>query len=732
MAKPVAPEGTMPRRSIRNAKTSATGAARRVARIGTRFNRHAIAAAATATVLATIAATPSTASAAPIPWRTMQLDYVADHKALRDVLRDVSASAGVPVWISPKVEGNVTGHFQTSPQQLLNRMSASFGFVWYYDGSVLRIYDSSEMTSTTIGLRTATMSELRRTLARLETVDPRFPLRYDDATRTALVSGPPRYVELVSDISKLVDQNHQASQRDQGVRIFPLRYAWAEDHTITVDGQTIRITGVASILRSLYSEQGGPIGSQTAPESDARRLRNVAESAGGGGTADIGYGGGSRARAQPQSNNGTWTTGLPGLLGGGGGAAPSGPFPQNGVGMDGDGGGGGGVYMNSRRSGGQSIGIDPSDAPVITPDPRTNSILIRGAPDHMAAFESLIASLDVRPAVVEIDASIIEITDTALKQLGVDWRAHSSHGDIEIGNGQNVQGSTASVSPNGFPNLTSTTTSTTSAVAATPVGGVFTAVLGGAGKYLMARISALEQTDQATVNASPKVATLDNVEAVMDNKQTFYVPVSGYQSADLYSISAGVSLRVLPMIVRGSGMDEDGGGPSRMRLNVHIEDGQLTTQTVSNLPVVSKSTIDTQALISQGQSLLIAGYEVNQDERTGTGVPGLSKIPLIGGLFKYKSHTGQKFQRLFLVTPHILVAGGPRDDPMQDPEVSAPPMGYTDPPDMADQAVITQSRRTFEQAPQDRVLGPTVHSRRATSGPAAYPPSEDVRQGGSS
>jgi type III secretion protein C len=734
MAKPVVQEGNMPRTAFTRSKPSGTRLASHGTRIRTSFARNTRAVAVAAAALAAIACMPGTAAAAPIPWRTMQLDYVADHKALRDVLRDVSASAGVPIWISPKVDGNVTGHFQTSPQQMLNRMSASFGFVWYYDGSVLRIYDSGEMTSTTIGLRTASMSELRRTLDRLQTVDARFPVRYDDATRTALVSGPPRYVELVTDISRLVDQNHQASQRDQGVRIFHLRYAWAEDHTISVDGQTIRITGVASILRSLYSEQGGPIGSQTAPESDSRRMRNVAESAGGGGTASIGYGGGSRPRPQPQSNNGTWTTGLPGLLGNGGGsAAPSGPFPQDGSGMDSDGGDGGGGYAaGGRRGGGRSIGIDASDQPVITPDPRTNSILIRGAPDHMAAFESLIASLDVRPAVVEIDASIIEITDNALKQLGVDWRAHSSHGDIEIGNGQNAQGSSTSVSPNGFPNLSSTSTTstaTTAAVAATPVGGVFTAVLGGAGKYLMARISALEQTDQATINASPKVATLDNIEAVMDNKQTFYVPVSGYQSADLYSVSAGVSLRVLPMIVRGSGMEGD--GPTRMRLNVHIEDGQLTTQTVSNLPVVSKSTIDTQALINQGQSLLIAGYEVNQDERTGTGVPGLSKIPLIGGLFKYKSHTGQKFQRLFLVTPHILTAGGPGSDQLQDPEMSDSEMGYGNASAMNDQAVVSSTRQTFQTAPEDRVLGPTVHSgnsnARRSSGMQ-----NDLRTGGSS
>ncbi|PMX31235.1 EscC/YscC/HrcC family type III secretion system outer membrane ring protein, partial [Pseudomonas sp. FW301-21B01] len=84
---------------------------------------------------------------------------------------------------------------------------------------------------------------------------------------------------------------------------------------------------------------------------------------------------------------------------------------------------------------------------------------------------------------------------------------------------------------------------------ATPAGGVLTAVIGGTGRYLLTRISAMQQTDQARITASPKVETLDNVEALMDNKQTFYVQVAGYQSADLYSVSAGVSLRVLPSIV---------------------------------------------------------------------------------------------------------------------------------------------------------------------------------------
>jgi Type II secretory pathway, component PulD len=118
-------------------------------------------------------------------------------------------------------------------------------------------------------------------------------------------------------------------------------------------------------------------------------------------------------------------------------------------------------------------------------------------------------------------------------------------------------------------------------------------------------------------------------------------------------VSAGVSLRVLPSIVSA-------GNGEQIRMDVHIEDGRLTDQQVGQLPVVSNSTIDTQALIKEGDSLLIAGYSVDQDDHTETAVPLLSKIPVIGNLFRYRKHQGQRFQRLFLLTPRVLsaAAGG--------------------------------------------------------------------------
>jgi type III secretion protein C len=176
---------------------------------------------------------------------------------------------------------------------------------------------------------------------------------------------------------------------------------------------------------------------------------------------------------------------------------------------------------------------------------------------------------------------------------------------------------------------------------------VLTTVIGNAGRYLMTSVSALEERNLAKIEASPKVTTLDDIEADMANQTQFFVRVTGYTSADLYSVSTGVSLRVLPMVV-------DENGRTQIKLDVAIQDGQLTGQTVDNIPVISSTNINTSAFINEGESLLVAGYKANNHTRDSTGVPLLSKIPVLGNLFKYTDKEDSHMERLFLLTPRII------------------------------------------------------------------------------
>jgi type III secretion protein C len=573
----------------------------------------------------------ASAGAQPLVWKSQRFQYVADHKDLKDVLRDFGASENIMTSISSHVDGSVSGRFDSSPEQFLDKMANTFGFIWYYDGAVLSIAGANEARNATISLKHSNVAELRRVLGSLGIADRRFPIRYDGETGLVIASGPPRYVELVSDVARLIDQTSAPSDKIV-VQRFPLNYAWATDRTVTIDGQGVTVRGVASLLRGLYAANGGgqgAVGDAAPAPRDTYRMKSLRSTGN-----NSGNGLPSTASARPPLPT------LPGLSMADNARQPAADVPPLPAGA-----------VAGRTDGNTAEPAAASAGPVIEADPRSNAIFVRDRAENMPAFQALIESLDQRPGVLEIDATIIEITDNALKELGVDWRLHSGHMDVQTGNGALAQtGNPDSLNPQGFGNPANQTS--TGPILSTPAGGVLTAVIGGAGRYLLGRVSALQQSDQARVTASPKVETLDNVEAIMDNKQTFYVPVSGYQSADLYSVSAGVSLRVLPMIVPTSNTEQ-------IHLNVHIEDGQLSTQQVGTLPIVSNSTIDTQALINNGESLLIAGYSVDQDDHAETAVPGLSKIPLIGGLFRFKHHQGQRFQRLFLLTPRIIAVSGP-------------------------------------------------------------------------
>ncbi|MGF6292652.1 type III secretion system outer membrane ring subunit SctC [Paraburkholderia youngii] len=578
--------------------------------------------------LSALLATP--AEAAAVRWHSAVVHVTTEGQDVKDVLRDFAAGQGIPATISGDVHGTVSGSFDMPPQRFLDTLASSFDFVWFWDGKVLSISDMNTVTRRVIKLDHASVADLRATLTQLGIENSRFPIDYDESHSTGLVSGPQAYVQLVSEIARRLD-DRAAQSSGSMIRVFPLRHAWAGQHNVQIDGKTVTVSGVADLLSAMYHqrERNGAdsyeqVASRTANDPTMRRLQPTPDVTGStdGGSHESGVNpplpGGNAA-------SGGVEPGLGGLLNGL--AAGGGPGMQStGSSNVGDGGARGDTSASSSQT-----------LPVIEADPRTNSVLIRDVPQRLAQYQSLIDTLDVRPRLIEIEAHIISIEDDALEQLGVDWRAQNSHIDIQTGNGTTQQnGYNANIDP---------------LVGTQPLrdvaGGAFTVVLGNAGRYLLARVNALQQSNLAKIDASPKVATLNNVEAVMDQKTRFFVRVAGYASADMYSVSSGVSLRVLPLVVEENGRTD-------IKLNVHIEDGEITSRQVDAIPVITTSTINTESFVRQGESLLIAGYRVDTSMNGETSVPVLSRIPLIGALFRNRDDQHAHRERLFLLSPRVI------------------------------------------------------------------------------
>ena len=266
----------------------------------------------------------------------------------------------------------------------------------------------------------------------------------------------------------------------------------------------------------------------------------------------------------------------------------------------------------------------------IVADTLGNSVIVRDRADRMDEYEQLISALDVEPEMIEIEATIIDLNTDRLRDLGINWRVQDEGGTGAIfGTGTSADDSL--ISGGGI----------TEAVQ----GGVISLVLGDSTQFL-SRIRALEVEGAARVVSKPHVMTLSNVEALLNTTSTFFVRVEGDEEVDLFDVSVGTTLRVTPHVFEAS----DG---ARIRLRVNIEDGSTTDQTVDAIPIIERSTINTQALVNEGESLLIGGLVREFDSDGVSKVPVLGSIPVLGALFRNTTQTSSRVERMFLITPRV-------------------------------------------------------------------------------
>jgi type III secretion protein C len=175
-----------------------------------------------------------------------------------------------------------------------------------------------------------------------------------------------------------------------------------------------------------------------------------------------------------------------------------------------------------------------------------------------------------------------------------------------------------------------------------------TTVIPNAGNFLMTRIRALEGNGDAKVVSRPSILTVDNLGALIDLSDTFYVQSLGERVANVVPISVGTTLKVTPHII-------ESGGISAVHLVVDIEDGSIQDdRKFQNLPTIRRSVIGTQAVMGVRETLLIGGFNSESNIKETNAVPWLGNIPFFGAFFRKKTTTLKKTERLFLITPKIV------------------------------------------------------------------------------
>ncbi len=294
---------------------------------------------------------------------------------------------------------------------------------------------------------------------------------------------------------------------------------------------------------------------------------------------------------------------------------------------------------------------------VITPDTDTNSLIIMAQPDDYSALVKVIKKLDRRPLQVYVEAMIVEVSVDRAKDLGTKWRAAAQQNGkpITIGGFGTVDASTMTNIVDGLSGFSIGGMANFFDFSVTqPDGSVMT--LGAPGFSVLFSLSDFK--DVVNVLSTPQILTSDNQEAeivVGENVPFLSSLERATTTADqpiLQSIErkdVGVTLKIKPQISKGD----------YIKLDIYQEISSVTptTQTggVSAADIItSKRSAKTTVVVKDRQTIVIGGLIQDKIVKSKTRVPVLSKIPLLGWLFKSTSERKEKTNLLVYLTPTIV------------------------------------------------------------------------------
>jgi type IV pilus assembly protein PilQ len=161
-----------------------------------------------------------------------------------------------------------------------------------------------------------------------------------------------------------------------------------------------------------------------------------------------------------------------------------------------------------------------------------------------------------------------------------------------------------------------------------------------------AQVQAAESTGDGKVVSSPRIVTLDNKQAKIE--QGVSIPFQTFEGGDakLEFIDAVLSLTVTPHITADESII--------MEIEVTRNSPDDTVSTPTGSPAIAKNVAETETLVKDGQTLVLGGiYTIIKSERQSR-VPYMWRIPVIGNMFKMNSITDARKEMLVFVTPRIV------------------------------------------------------------------------------
>ena len=285
-------------------------------------------------------------------------------------------------------------------------------------------------------------------------------------------------------------------------------------------------------------------------------------------------------------------------------------------------------------------------------DPGTNSLIINAPARILQDMNAVIDKLDIRRAQVQVDAIIVELTESRANELGVTWALQGAYENHP------VAGTNFPSSAPGVFQLGPAAASGDASVAGALPEGIVSAVgrIGNAGTSWAAVLTALAGDASTNIIATPTIVTLDNEQAQIEvgSEVPFLTgqysgsgatvgAINPFQTIDRTPV--GTRLMITPQINEGSGV----------KLIIEQETSSISQGVQGAVDLVTdRRSIRTSVFVEDGSILVLGGLIDDQLREVEQRVPLLGRVPGVGALFRSRSTELKKTNLMVFIRPTIL------------------------------------------------------------------------------
>ncbi|OQW34418.1 MAG: hypothetical protein A4E19_18330 [Nitrospira sp. SG-bin1] len=284
----------------------------------------------------------------------------------------------------------------------------------------------------------------------------------------------------------------------------------------------------------------------------------------------------------------------------------------------------------------------------------SNALIVRETESKLAIIKQLVEGLDLEVPQVQIEARIVQADTVYARGLGIQW-------GFQAGNRTPTDFFALSNITGPFGQIAGTGSSTidrsflvnlpaqVGGLPAVPSLGWTFGKLGGDFALDM-RLSAGELLGLTKVIAAPKITTLDKREAKISQGESIPFQTTSLQGTQTTFVDANLELNVTPQITSRD-PKEDG---KRILMRVRATRNAVGARSNPAGPSIDRREATTQVIVRDGETMVIGGVFVDTQNNNVQGVPYLSRMPVLGWLFKNKSEGVSKQELLIFLTPSII------------------------------------------------------------------------------